>query len=54
MENLNLAVDQHPVSSKGAPARTKTSEMVPFGSKSLILSMYKDVAEDLHVFDRIT
>ena len=39
--------------SKYSPAWTLTSEMVPFGSKSVTLSMYIDAGDDLHGFDRI-
>ena len=36
---LHLAIDQYPVCPNLAPVWTLTSEMVPFGSKSLTLSM---------------
>ena len=40
MENLlHLAIEHHPVCPNRVPARTLTSEMVPFGSKSMTLSM---------------
>ena len=48
-----MVIDQHPVCPNLAPARTLTSEMVPFGSKSVTLSMWIAVVENVLEFDRI-
>ena len=51
VENLLLAIDQHPVCPNAVPAWTLTSEMVPFGSKSVSQSMLIDEGENLHGFE---
>ena len=53
VENLHLAIDHRPACQNLAPPWTLTPEMVPFGSKSVMLSMLIDAGEDLYWFDCI-
>ena len=53
LENLHLAVDQHPVHPNGAKASALTSDMVPFGLNFVTISMMIDIGKYLHFrFDR--